>query len=334
MSTAKTLKSSEDHPGVSFADHIGEFRSRLVWIALTFIVSSAIAYNFRDILVRIVLDPLGDQKLVYLTPAGGFSFIFQITMYVGAVVTAPLIIYHLYQFVRPALPERAAKYSLRIIVIATLLMLLGVTFGYFVAVPSALSFLTAFAGDFIEANLTADSYLGFIVAYVVGLGLMFQLPLLLVFWNWINPMGPGKLLASQKYLIIFAFVAAAIITPTPDILNQALVAGPIIAIYQVGVVAVFFMNRRQARKARRLDAKNKALTSSISPLATPSPTPSQENPTPSLNPGVYASSPEVLPSNAIKSTPNMQRRVLPRAVTPIQTPRRSTIDGMLPVRRC
>lgn len=228
----------------AFADHIGEFRLRITWVILAFIVASALAYQFRDALVDIVLAPIGHQKLVYLTPAGGFNFIFQVTMYAGAVVTAPILIYQLYKFVQAALPKRVRNYSLRVVVTATLLMIAGVCFGYFVAVPAALHFLTTFAGSYVEANLTADSYLNFVMAYVAGLGLLFQLPLLLIFWNWISPLSGKKLLSTERFVILFAFVAAAIITPTPDPTNQAMVAVPIILIYQIGILAVMLVNRK------------------------------------------------------------------------------------------
>lgn len=229
----------------AFADHIGELRLRITWVVLAFIVASALAYQFRDVLVSIVLAPIGHQKLVYLTPGGGFNFIFQITMYAGAVVTAPVLIYQLYKFVQTALPLRARRYSVRIVAAATLLMIAGVCFGYFVAVPAALHFLTAFAGQYVQANLTADSYLNFVVAYVAGLGVLFQLPLLLIFWNWISPLSGKKLLSSERFIVLFAFIAAAIITPTPDPTNQAMVAVPIIFIYQLGVIAVLVTNRRR-----------------------------------------------------------------------------------------
>lgn len=260
MSTKKTPKKGTAQVRKSFADHIGELRVRLAVVALLFIVASSVAYTFRDLLVAVVLAPIGDQKLVYLTPAGGFSFIFQITMYAGAVVTAPALIYHLYKFVQPALPERATRYSFRVIVAATLLMVAGVCFGYFVAVPAALHFLTDFAGDYVTSNLTADSYLNFVVAYVVGLGILFQLPILLVLWNWVNPIPPGGLWNSQRFVIIGAFIAAAIITPTPDILNQSMVAVPIIAIYQLGAIAVFMSNRRLRHqdKKRRVGKTRKS----------------------------------------------------------------------------
>jgi sec-independent protein translocase protein TatC len=230
-----------------------------MWVVLVFIVTSAVAYNYRDFLVHLILSPLGNQKLVYLTPAGGFSFIFQITMYAGAVVTAPMLIYHLYRFVVPALPVHARRHSLKVITSAIILMAAGVSFGYLVAIPAALNFLTTFAGEYVTPNLTADSYLSFILAYVAGLGILFELPLLLVFWNWMTPLGPGKLFSSERYVIVFAFIAAAVMTPTPDVFNQSMIAVPIIAIYQLGVIAVIMTNRAAARRQKKLDRQTQRI---------------------------------------------------------------------------
>lgn len=233
----------------TFSQHVKELRNRVIFVALIFLVLSAVMYSFRDILIAIVRQPLGDQELVYLTPAGGFSFIFSVTMYAAMVITAPFLVYQLYQFVRPALPVRVRNYSLRVVVASTVLMISGVLFGYFFAVPAALNFLTNFAGEVVSPNLTADSYLNFFMAYVAGLGILFQLPLLLIFWNWINPLKPGDLLKSQRFVIAGAFVVAAMITPTPDAFNQAMVASPIILIYQFGAIVVSTSNRRMRKAA-------------------------------------------------------------------------------------
>lgn len=235
----------------SFSDHIKELRKRAFFVALVFIVASSVAYNYRDILVELIMKPLGDEKLIYLTPGGGFNFIFQVTLYAGLIAAAPMLIYQLYGFIRPALPGRAQRSSIKVVVAAFVLMMCGVAFGYFVAVPSALNFLATFAGTDVAASLTADSYLGFFLAYIAGLAVLFQLPLLLLFFHWIHPMTPGKLLKSEKFVILFAFVASAIITPTPDVLNQSMIAVPLIAIYQLGVIVVLFGIAKDHRKMKK-----------------------------------------------------------------------------------
>ncbi len=276
------------------ADHLAELRWRLAIVAIVFVVASSFAYNIRDLLVHIVMSPIGQQKLVYLTPAGGFSFIFSVTLYAGVIATAPVLIYNLYRFIAPALPAHARRYSLRVILASILLLAAGVSFGYFVAIPAALKFLTTFAGTFVQANLTADSYLSFVVAYLLGLGVLFQLPLLLLFWNWVSPFQKGGLLATQQYVLIGSFIAAAMITPTPDVFNQTLIALPIILIYQLGVVAVFMMNRRarsgnvaqrrtQTAVARRPLVKPPSISVSASQLPVRHPVRSTQQSTPPLD---------------------------------------------------
>lgn len=242
MST-KTTTSPQQSLG-TIADHLAELRTRLTWVAVVFILLSSLAYSVKDQLVSFVLSPLGDQKLVYLTPAGGFSFIFLITLYAGALLTAPVALYHVYRYISPAMPPRKRQHTGWIIAASTALMVVGAGFGYLVAIPAALTFLTTFAGGFVQPNLTADSYLNFVVAYVIGLGLMFQLPLLLILINWARPFARGELLRSQQYVFVGSFIAAAIITPTPDIINQCLIALPIVIAYQLGVLVVYITNKR------------------------------------------------------------------------------------------
>lgn len=246
---AKTLK-TERSDSYTFGDHVKELRRRALWIALVFVTTSSLAYSYHDELVRIVMAPLQGEKLIYLTPGGGFSFIFQVTMYAGLIAAGPTLMYQIYGFLRPALPSYAQRSAVKVAFFAALLMIAGVLYGYFVAIPSALTFLSNFAGTEVTPSLTADSYLNFFLAYVGGLALLFQLPLLLIFWHWIKPMTPGGLLRSERFIILFAFIAAALITPTPDIVNQSMIAVPLIAIYQIGVFAVLIAIKRTRRQEK------------------------------------------------------------------------------------
>lgn len=245
--TATQTKPSNVSHLKTIGEHLVELRTRLVIVSLFFLVASSLAYVVRDQLIGIVLAPIGHEKLIYLTPGGGFTFIFQIAIYTGLLLTAPLVTYQLYKFIAPALSQDTRKGTFRLLVSSTLLMIAGASFGYFVAIPGALRFLTEFASDYISTSLTADSYLNFVAAYVLGLGLMFQLPLLLILWNRVFPIKPGGLWKSQRFVIVGAFIAAAIITPTPDGVNQTLIALPIILMYQLGVIAVWSSNRKRKK---------------------------------------------------------------------------------------
>ena len=254
-------KAARPSSAITLHDHIKELRNRFFGVAIIFVVVSAVAYNYKDTLLYYLLKPLNGEKLVYLNPAGGFSFIFQVTMYVGLAAAIPFLVYNLYKFVAPALPESARKHSAAVMISSLLLLVAGVAFGYIYAIPGALNFLNTFGDGYITPNLTADSYLNFILAYTAGLGILFQLPLVLLLIHWIHPLKPMGLFKFERYMILIAFVGAAMITPTPDVMNQTVMALPIIVMYQVGVIAVcvsVYRVKRKARPARLSKAQRKA----------------------------------------------------------------------------
>jgi sec-independent protein translocase protein TatC len=306
---AKTRK-TERSDNFTFSDHIRELRRRALWVALVLVGTSALAYNYHDLLVQVVMAPLHGEKLVYLTPGGGFSFIFQVTLYAGFVAAAPVLMYQIYGFLKPTLPAHAKKNSIKVALFSTVLMLAGVAYGYLVAVPSALTFLSTFAGTEIIPNLTADSYLSFFLAYIGGLALLFQLPLLLIFWHWIKPMKPGGLLKSERFIVLFAFIAAALITPTPDVVNQAMIAVPLIAIYQIGVVAVLIAITRTRRQEKRVALPSNARVQTV---------PIPKEPVPALS---QVSSPAPQTTPVAVATPRPATRSLDGfSVRPVRTAR-------------
>jgi len=262
-------KKAAGERAITLHDHIKELRNRLFVVAIVFLAVSALAYNYKDTLIYYLLKPLGDEKLIYLNPAGGFSFIFQVTMYVGIAAAVPFLVYNLYKFVAPALPGHARKHSAAVMLFSLLLLGVGVSFGYIFAIPGALSFLNNFAEGYVTASLTAESYLNFILAYTAGLGILFQLPLILMFIHWIHPLKPIGLLKFERYMVLIAFVAAAMITPTPDIMNQLVIALPIIVMYQMGFIAICISVHRQKRRYRSMAAaaKGSEQVIDIAPLA-------------------------------------------------------------------
>lgn len=282
--TNHSRSSNSNAPAITFSEHIRELRRRVMWVAAVFVLASSLAYYFQDPLMHAILAPLGHQKLIYLSPGGGFGFIFQVTMLAGAVVTAPVLIYQIYRFVTPALPKYAKRHTFKILISSILLLIAGIAFGYFVAVPAALNFLTNFADAYVKASLTTDAYLNFVISYLIGLGILFQLPLLLIFWHWINPFTPKGLLKGERFVILFAFVAAAIITPTPDVFNQSMVAVPIIAIYQLGVITVLIMirrkNKRQAKEVVPIQLEPETVPVTTDQMPPLEPTPEAPAPAP------------------------------------------------------
>lgn len=261
----------------------------MIIVAVVFVVAAALAYNYKDVLLPLLLAPLHGQKLIYLNVAGAFNFSLLVSIYAGLIVALPLLIQQLYAFLRPALPERARKKSSVIIISSLLLLSAGVAFGYAVAIPGALTFLNSFADQWVNSSLTADSYLSFVIGYTMGIGLVFQVPLLLLLIHSIKPLTPGGLMKSEKWVVLLAFIAAAIITPTPDPVNQTIIALPVIVVYQLGVIAVLVnigQSRRIEKKAQKFADKESLLEQTVSSLqpfevdVAPNPSPSPAPATP------------------------------------------------------
>ena len=245
----------------TFLDHLNELKSRLFWVAMAFIVAAGAAYPFYQQIIHAIVAPLGDQKLYYTTPAGGLSLIIKVCMFAGLIGMLPVLIYHLYRFVSPIMQKKSARSLVIYTFSSVILAALGIAFAYFVSLPASLYFLTGIEVAEVNPLLTLDAYLSFTSAYIIAGALLFQLPLVMLIINSVSRLTPKKLMSYQRYLIVGAFIVAAIITPTPDAVNQTLLAAPIVIMYQIGIVIIWLKNRRSRPK---LDSRQQTSSQLIS----------------------------------------------------------------------
>ena len=244
IKTKTSFKHRDESVLPTFLDHVHELQGRLFAILLAFLVVGGAAYPFFDKIVTLIVTPLGSsQQLVYLTPGGAFSFIIKVCLYVGVIGALPVIIYNLYRFLMPAVKKVHLRTVLAYTLASFVLAIAGVVFAYIVSLPAALHFLTNFELYHISPMLTIDSYFSFVMTYLLAGALLFQLPIVMLIINSATPLTPSKLMGAQKGIIVGSFIAAAIISPTPDALNQILLASPIIIMYQLGIVIVWLRNR-------------------------------------------------------------------------------------------
>ncbi|MDQ3008826.1 MAG: twin-arginine translocase subunit TatC [bacterium] len=237
-------KHSTDVPK-TFGEHILEVRSRLLSSTLFLLVGSIIGYYFNQEIFEVLIKPL-NQPVFYSSPSGGFDFVFKTSLLFGFLFSLPVFTYNLIRFLEPLFSERSVAVLLSMFLFSCLLLSTGIAFGYFVSLPAALYFLNAFATDNVQALISADEYFSFVARYLLGFGLLFQLPLFLIAINEVHPLTARQLLSYEKWIIVLSFVVAAILTPTPDLLNQTVMAIPIIILYQVSVIAIWLANRTSA----------------------------------------------------------------------------------------
>jgi sec-independent protein translocase protein TatC len=231
----------------AFAEHLRELRRRLYYCALAVFFAGCAIYFVQMQLVDLLLKPSHGQHFIYTSPIGGIDFLFKICIYGGIVLALPVIVYNFLRFIEPVLAGSTRRFIVWQTVASSILALAGMAFGYFIGLPAALHFLLhQFTTIQIQPLVTIQSYLSFVIVYMVGSAMLFQLPLLLLFINRIRPLKPRRLFHYERWVILIAFILAGLMNPTPNILSQLLIAGPIIIMYQVGIGLIALINRRPA----------------------------------------------------------------------------------------
>jgi sec-independent protein translocase protein TatC len=219
-------------------------RRRLFYIGISVVFWSSAAYAIQQRIVNVLLKPSHGQSFVYTSPIGGIDFLFRVCIYTGLIISLPVIVYQLLRFMAPLLRTDSSRFIAWGSAISGLVALMGIAFGYFVGLPTALHFLLhQFQTSQIKPLITVQSYMSFVMVYMVGSAMMFQVPLLLIFINRIKPLKPSTLFHYERWVILIAFVLAGLMNPTPKVWDQLLVAGPIILMYQLGIGIIALINR-------------------------------------------------------------------------------------------
>jgi sec-independent protein translocase protein TatC len=227
----------DDELEMTLVEHLDELRSRIVKALIGLIIGTAVAFAATPWLIERMLEPSGLEKLYFNKPAEGFLLYFQVSLMAGIGLSSWWLLFQLIQFVMPALTRRERRIFWTALPFIVAFFFVGVSFGYFVTLPFALRYLLAFdLGGTLQAWITADEYLSFVTTILLWMGLAFELPIIIWILAKFGIATTPRLMGFRKYAILAAFVLAAVITPTPDPLNQALVAIPLWILYELGIV--------------------------------------------------------------------------------------------------
>jgi hypothetical protein len=227
------------------------------------------------------------------------------------------MVYHLLRFIEPALPQSLSRRLVAAVIVSSFsLMVAGVAFGYFISLPAALHFFNNVGDGSLTALITADQYFTFVVNYLAIFAAVFQLPLLMVFINRIKPLGPTMLRKYRKFVIAGSFVAALFIPGVPDPLSQAILALPIIVLYEISIWLVWAINRR------RVDVPVDAPAQAVAvPTSAPIPrTVARPMAQPRQQPAVRATAPKPQPTPARRPAAVASGRTLDLSAAAVRSP--------------
>lgn len=253
-------RENEPLPAMGFLDHLEELRKRIVYSIIAVAVGAAACWGYREHIYAIMQRPIMDalranglsEKLVYLNPTEPFNLYLKIAALAGLFLTSPFVLYQVWMFISPGLYRNEKRYVVPFMVSTIALFTSGGYFGYKVAYPRALTFLIDFSHQF-QPMITIGEYTQLFLSIVLGMGLIFELPVLVFFLSFMGIVSPGFMLHNFRYAILVIFIIAAIVTPTPDIVNMCIFAAPMVALYavSVGVAWLVHPKQRQARREKR-----------------------------------------------------------------------------------
>jgi sec-independent protein translocase protein TatC len=236
-------------------DHLTELRARLIRAAVGFAVAYAVSLTFTHPLWKLVCRPaaqaltaLGYPSQLYLVdPLDGFNIIWiGLPLVAAAFLSAPWILYQAWAFVAPGLYREERRWAGGFVVAASLLFIGGGVFAYLVLFRYGLTFLLGIGREEgLGAVVSVTHYFGLLVNVVLGVGIMFELPMVILLLTAVGLVTPRFLVRNSRYAILAIFTLAAVITPTSDVVNLSLLAGPMCALFAVGIFASYVLTRHR-----------------------------------------------------------------------------------------
>ena len=236
-------------------DHLIELRSRLLKCVYALVITGALCFYFSEQLFAILVHPPkeafgdGGGRLVYTKLYEAFFVQVKIAFFGAFCLSFPIIANQLWAFVAPGLYAREKKALLPFILATPFLFAMGASLAYFVVMPTAFHFFLEFQGDSsglsVEALPSADAYLGLVMQFILAFGISFLMPVLLMLLNRAGFVTRAQLIGLRRYMIVAAFVLAAVLTP-PDVVSQLMLAIPLLLLYEVTIIAIWFTDRNKS----------------------------------------------------------------------------------------
>ena len=217
-------------------EHLRELRSRLVKATLAVVITTGISLTFAEQEVALLARLAGEHQLIALKPTETFVAYIKVAFITGIAMAMPLLVYQLFRFIAPGLTRKEKRLILFSLPAITVLFAGGVLFCYFIVLPSALEFLLNFGAQYVLNTPTVSDFLSFVTRFLMAMGLAFETPLIIFLLAKLGVATPKRLRRFRRWAWVLAFILAAIITPTPDPINQIIVAVPIILLYEFGTL--------------------------------------------------------------------------------------------------
>ena len=247
----------DDDSRMSFLEHLDELRKRLIYCVYALLAGCAVAFFFVGRIQHALWTPLV-ERLQAQRPDAAFMYTagfepFMLTMKIGALaglmLATPGIMYQLWLFIAPGLYANEKKYAIPFVLFCTIFFALGASFAHLVAFPWAWEWFIGWQTSYMEFRPSIAETFSLYVKMLLGMALVFQMPTLVFFLARMGVVTAGFLARNTKYAVLIIFIIAAVISPGTDVVSQALMAGPMLALYAFSIVVAWVVAPRKPRHA-------------------------------------------------------------------------------------
>lgn len=254
---------------MSFFSHLEELRQRLVKVAVAIAVVFGFTFYFSEEVlgwlrlpltqeigfgitypyIRIIEKKSIIENFIFLSPAENFWMQLKIAFFAALFLVLPFVLYQLWAFVAPGLFAKEKKFAGPFVLLSTVFFYAGAAFCFFFVLPFALGFLLEYKTLHAKPMLTVGQYFDFVMKFILAFGIVFELPLALGLLARMGIVTPKFLNKNRKYAILINFIIAAILTPTPDVFNQTLMAVPMCLLYEIGILAAVMIGKKKKEES-------------------------------------------------------------------------------------
>jgi len=238
---------------MSFLEHLDELRKRIVNSAIAIGVCVVLGFAFINRIVDFILAPTRRAlppgvKMIYTEPGEAFSLYIQISLIIGVVLAAPIIMYQVWMFIAPGLYSNEKRLAIPFVLFTTIGFVAGAAFNHYIAFPFMMAFFASFNTPDLAFMPKLDDVFGLYTKMLIGMGIVFQMPTVVFFLAKMKLITARFLLSNFKYAFLIIFIAAAVITPTGDMVTQAIFAAPMVALYLLSIVIAWVVGPKRAAR--------------------------------------------------------------------------------------
>lgn len=231
-----------DEP-VSLFEHLGELRKRLTYSLIAVTIGGFACYSLVDRVIADLAGPVG--RLYFNGPVEAFWSRIKIAFFLGLLASLPVVLFQVWSFIQHGLLPKEKRFILSVTAVSFLLFIAGASFCYFLVIPTGVKFLLAYSSDTLVPMITISKYLSFVTTLIVSFGLVFELPVAIGFLTKVGIFNSRMLREQWRIAVVIIFIAAAALTPGPDVFSQMIMAAPLLVLYGASILVAMLIERRK-----------------------------------------------------------------------------------------